>query len=284
MAERTITARVHAGFMVRAGPGLYEIPALATDQSPLFRAALAYPDGVLSHLSAARLWGLPVPPVRPGDTIDVTRPHSASDRAPLPGIRLHATRRWAIGETSFVASGLPVTSPARTLIDLAGTELGQRRLRHLVQAALTAGVLTEPDLSTALQQVGGRGVPGSARLRSLLTDLGCEGPVPQSQLEWRLAELLDRRCHRQYRPPWYDGTRGVVDVAEPVSRVIVEADGRRWHATEQAMTEDRRRDRQAATIGWLVLRVMWEDLVRRPQETAAEINTVVTRRSQCAAA
>jgi len=170
------------------------------------------------------------------------------------------------------------------LIDLAGTDIGHRRLRHISQAALTAGLLTISDLSERLDQAGGRGVPGSTRLHRLLADLGAERPIPQSELEWRLDELLDQRFLRQFRPPWYDGTRGIVDLAEPTSRVIVEADGRRWHATEQAMAQDRRRDRQAAANGWLVLRVMWEDIVDRPEETSSEIAATVARRSRPSAA
>ena len=75
----------------------------------------------------------------------------------------------------------------------------------------------------------------------------------------------------------------MVDVAEPTSQVIVEADGRRWHATEQAMVDDRRRDRTAAANGWLVLRVMWDDVVERPEAVAAEIEAAVARRSRSAA-
>ncbi len=118
----------------------------------------------------------------------------------------------------------------------------------------------------------------------MLGDFDGEAAVPQSELEWRLTELVDQRFRRQFRPLWYDGTRGVVDLAEPTSRVIVEADGRRWHAIEQAMADDRRRDRQAAANGWLVLRVMWDDVVRHPATTAAQIAAVVAQRSRPSAA
>ena len=54
---------------------------------------------------------------------------------------------------------------------------------------------------------------------------------------------------RQFRPPWFDGVRGTVDFADPAARVILEVDGRSWHATSQAMADDRRRDRVAAGHG-----------------------------------
>ena len=201
----------------------------------------------------------------------------------MPEVLVHPTRRWWVADLVEARPGLVTTGPARTIVDLAGTGIGLRRLRHVVQSAVTSGPLTLGDLAGCLDRVGGRGVAGSGRLRRLLAGLGHGEPAPQSELEWRLAELVDHRFRRQYRPPWYEGARGVVDFAEPASRTIVEADGRRWHASEQAMVEDRRRDRLAATNGWLVLRVTWSDVVDRPEATVAEIEAVVARRTRRAA-
>lgn len=283
VSDRTISARLEAGTLVRTGEGVFEVPALVTTNSPLYRAAKAHPSGALSHRTAARLWGLPVGPAASHEPLEVTVPRPASTRPAVPGVIVHRARRWSSTDMAEPRPGLMATNPARTMLDLAGTGLGEQRLRHVAQTALTAGLLTVHDLIACLDHIGGRGVAGSGRLRRLVAALDDGEPVPQSALEWRLADLLDDRFARQYRPPWYDGIRGVVDMADPISQVIVEGDGRRWHATEQAMVEDRRRDRLASVHGWLVLRVTWSDIVDRPETTTAEIEAVVARRTRTAA-
>ena len=126
-----------------------------------------------------------------------------------------------------------------------------------------------------LDHPGLRGVSGVARLRRVLAGLLDDQPVPDSILERRFADLLDRHAldgfERQVRPPWYDGRRGVVDFADRAAGLIVEVDGRQWHATTQAMADDRRRDRQAAVRGWQVVRLMWADIVDGPEQTAEHL-------------
>ena len=92
---RTITARVAAGALARIGPGLYEVPALVTADTPLFRAARAHPDGAISHRTAARLWGFALPPPAIDEPVEVTVPRPGGSRPRVPGVRVHATRRWS---------------------------------------------------------------------------------------------------------------------------------------------------------------------------------------------
>lgn len=280
IADRTIDRRAAAGLLARVGPGVYQVPALTTVDSPYYRAARAHPRGAVSHRSAARLWGFPVPPPGEAEPVEVTVPAGSSVRARVPGVLLHSARRWSAEHLAEPRPGLTATGPARTIVDLASTAITDRRLRHVVQAQVVAGAVTADELGAVLHRVGARGVAGAGRVRRLVDDLGGAEPRPESELERRLAGLLDRRFLRQYRPPWYDGIRGVVDFADPESRVIVEADGRRWHTAGQAMAEDRRRDRIAAASGWLVLRVTWDDVVSRPEATGAQIAATVRVRSR----
>ena len=76
-----------------------------------------------------------------------------------------------------------------------------------------------------------------------------------------------------YINQYEDGFRGLVDVAWPAKKLIVELDGRRWHAVSEAQQNDRRRDRQANAHGWLVLRFGWEEIVERPTEVVAQLRT-----------
>lgn len=108
-------------------------------------------------------------------------------------------------------------------------------------------------------------------------------PVAQSMLEARVEEMLvgagiTSLC-RQFRPPWFDGVRGTVDFADPMAGVILEVDGRSWHSTSQAMAEDRRRDRVAAGHGWVVLRVVADEVALRPSSVIEEVRAVLVSRT-----
>jgi very-short-patch-repair endonuclease/predicted transcriptional regulator of viral defense system len=281
--DRTITRQVASGLLVRVGSGIYQVPSLASADSPIHRAAKALPAATVSHLSAARLWGLPVAPPETEEPVHLSVDRSATSRSTLPGVVVHRTRRWSATDLAEARAGLRVTSPARTIVDLAGTALTDRRLQHVVQTAVVAGQTTLAEVAACLERCGGRGSSGAGRLRRLLVELDDGEPLPESELERRVADLLGPGFRRQYRPPWYDGRRGVVDFADPVARVVVEADGRRWHATSQAMIEDRRRDRAAAANGWLVLRVAWTDVLERPTAVAGELAAIVATRRRAIA-
>lgn len=127
-----------------------------------------------------------------------------------------------------------------------------------------------------------RGRSGSGVIRALDHELLDAEPLPGSELERRAMQLLREAgvggWTPQYRPPWYDGVRGVVDLAWPVELVVVELDGRRWHATAQAQTEDRRRDRLATTHGWFTLRFGWAEVVHRPGSFVDEVSQVLGAR------
>lgn len=81
----------------------------------------------------------------------------------------------------------------------------------------------------------------------------------------------------QFRPPWHDGIRGTVDFAWPAERVLLEVDGRRWHAVTQAFEEDRRRDQAALAAGWWPIRAGWQQVTTRPGELVQVIRTALAR-------
>ncbi|MEZ5228889.1 MAG: DUF559 domain-containing protein [Acidimicrobiales bacterium] len=99
----------------------------------------------------------------------------------------------------------------------------------------------------------------------------------------RLIEHRVLGARRQYRPPWYDGWRGVVDFAWPEAKVILEVDGRRFHATSQSADDDERRDLLAIENGWIVIRVGWRTLSNRPSDFMRRLRTIIARRMQAAA-
>ncbi len=203
---RTISARIAAGFLRKVGSGLYEVPMLVNDQTPVVRAARAHPRGAISHVGAARLWGFVVAPPAPDEPVDVAVPRPVGGRPSVNGVRVHVSRRWSPADLGEPVSGLLATGPARTSIDLAGTTMLDRRLRHLVQSQIVAGQPTLAELTDCLHRLGGHGVTGSGRLERLLADLGGTRALAESELERRLAQLLDPRFECQFRLPGTPGS------------------------------------------------------------------------------
>lgn len=285
LASSTVADRVRRGYLVAVWPGLYQLPELETDLTPFFRAVKAVPGSVLSHGTAAGVLGFPI-----DSTVDRGQWHVTAGLGCRTGLRcvvVHQTRRLEPDDVEQPHPGLPATSPARTVLDLSGTAMSDRRLRHLVESQILAGRPSLSELCTCLDRSAHNGVPGAARLRRLLSEQFGDQPVPGSKLEAELSRLLVRAglCGfvGQYRPPWYEGRRGIVDFADPELLLIVEADGRRWHQVGQAIDEDRQRDRVAAAHGWQVLRVTWSDVVDRPAATAEQLSTAAATRSTLAA-
>lgn len=261
--------------LTRVAHGVYALGPVTPDLT--VRAALAaVPGSVASHRTAARLLGLAVPAAPVAEVLACRK-----TRRTLAGVRFRATTWLPRPDTSEVA-GLPVTSLARTLCDLAGV-VAPARVRHLAEQEITAGRLAPAELQACAAGYRRSGRAGSAVVKALTHELLDDEPVAASELERRMQELLREAGISgwvpQHRPPWYDGVRGVVDLAWPGERMVVELDGRRWHATTQAQAGDRRRDRAAVAHGWVTLRFGWQEVVHRPAVVVDECLAVLTARA-----
>lgn len=177
---------------------------------------LACGDGtVLSHRSAAALWRLlPAWPAR----IEVTARH----RHRLRGVHAHRSRTLQVADAA-IHHGIPVTAPARTLLDLADV-LGDRRLARAVNEAQVLGWVRADELAALLDRSPGR--RGSGRLRSQLSQRG--GPT-RSELEDCFLAFV--REHGLPRPEVNRRVAGYeVDMLWRPERLVVELDGRAFHA------------------------------------------------------
>lgn len=255
--------------------GVYGLGPITTDIR-VRGALLALPRAVVAFGSASVRLRLPLPVVDEA-TLLVTGYRS---RRQIDGVDIRFTR-WLPPSDVTSVGGIPVTTVARTLCDLS-TCYPTRRLQHLMEHALSERLTTVTELQASMLGWCRRGRSGTAALRRVGQLLLDGEPLPTSELE-RRAFLLLRRAGlppwtTQYRPPWYDGLRGAVDLAWPEARLLVELDGRRWHATYQAQAEDRRRDRLAASHGWLTVRFGWQEIVDRPSVVVDEIRHLLAAR------
>jgi very-short-patch-repair endonuclease len=217
-------------------------------------------NAALSHLSAAALWDLL--PDR-GPRIDVTVPsHGGRKRRRL--IVVHRARMTADEVTLFDA--IPVTTPARTLLDVADV-VRQRQLERAFDQAEYLGL----DVSELTPRKGRRGY---GRVCRILDDHEAGSTWTRSELEERMLAL----CRRQglALPEVNSEPLGFeVDFAWPAQRLAVETDGWAAHRTRGAFERDRLRDAALVEAHWRVIRITRRRLAREPAEVAALIGRLL---------
>ncbi|MEZ5408237.1 MAG: DUF559 domain-containing protein [Acidimicrobiales bacterium] len=276
VARHDVRSR-YGGLLTPVSAGVYVVGEL-TPAACLHAALAALPSAAVSHRTAGLRHRLPV--LAPAHHQELLVAMNHRSRRQLPGVRVRTTR-WLPGEDVTVVEGVRVTTLARTICDL-GAVVARSRLRHAVELAITEDRVSVGELQACAGAWCRRGRSGSQVIRALDHELLDAEPLPGSELERRGLQLLRGAgiggWRAQYRPPWYDGVRGVVDLAWPVERVVVELDGRRWHATAQVQGDDRRRDRLATSHGWVTLRFGWAEVVHRPAAFVGEVQEVLGAR------
>jgi very-short-patch-repair endonuclease len=218
---------------------------------------------VLSHRDAAALHDLR----RVGSgKIDVTAP----SRHRLPGIRCHYFRTLSVADTTVV-DGIPVTSLARTYLDL--TEiLTHDRLIDLLEAGERQDKLDVSAIDAAIARNPGR--HGIRPLQDAIGELTDTPPLLQSDLERAFRHIA--RTHHLPMPQFNGYVEGeLVDVVWRDQRLVVEVDGRKWHIGKRAFAEDRRRDRKLVRAGWRVVRFTEDQLEQDPAGVGAELSELL---------
>jgi predicted transcriptional regulator of viral defense system len=205
---------------------------------------------VLSHRSAAAWWGL----LQTAQAqVDVTSPHG---RHGIAGVRRHQARSLAAQDTT-THQGIPITSLARTLLDLAATVRPNRLERALAQAE--RALHDHAAIADVLSRANGH--RGSAALTRATAQ---EPKLTRSELEVMFLRLVRQAGlpepesnlpiaaldHQRLDPDFYWSTYGLV----------VETDGWETHRTRSAFRSDRRKDAALVASGWRVLRFTYEDV------------------------
>jgi len=217
---------------------------------------------VLSHRSAARLWNILPPAI---EWVDVTRPDRRTRRV---GIVSH---RGSVPEGErTVVDGIPVTSPFRTVFDLAAV-LDKRGVERAWHEAEVRGLRDRVSLPMLLERYPGR--RGARNLRALL-----EAPEPvgftRNDFEEAFVALVDAHDLRRPRMNGALALRGrffEIDALWEEGRVAVELDSRSVHGTNKNFESDKQRDRILLAEGWRTMRVTWRQLQDEPDEVAADL-------------
>jgi very-short-patch-repair endonuclease len=269
LSPSAIQRRLAAGRLHNIHRGVYSVGHRRVSARGRWMAAvLAGGSGaLLSHRSAAALWG-----ILPSAS---ARIHITTDRSTVRrrGIILHRSRHVP-EEDRAAADSIPVTSVARTLVDLAGGK-SARDLARAVDGAERLGVF---DL-TAVERVMSRrlGAGGIRRLAALLDDYQAP-PLTRSELEHLFLEL----CRNAGLPQPQTNVRigdMEVDAIWADRRLVVELDGYASHRTRADFERDRERDSVLLLGGYRVLRITRQRLERDASSVTRMVKELLLSRS-----
>jgi len=251
-------------------PDAYCVTPIVSVRARLMAAVLSIgPDAAVSHRSAADLWGIRRTST---GTIELTVPRWLKQR---PGLRIRESVLPADERT--VTDGIPVTTVARTLLDLAGL-LAPPELERAVERTEALGLTHDVPLKAILDRPPRR--RGVAVLRAA-TAAPTKGAT-ESVLEERfLAFVAVAGLPSPELNAWLklgdDWIRA--DCLWREQRLIVELDGRAYHGTRAAFERDRRRDRRALLAGWGTIRVTWAMLDHEATDLERDIRGLMAVRA-----
>jgi very-short-patch-repair endonuclease/predicted transcriptional regulator of viral defense system len=261
ISQQIVKRRLKSNFLRPMHRGVYIVGQRSTPQARALAATYACGDSAaVSHEIAAHVHGL-IPAGEEAERVHVSLARGDRRR---PGVRTHRVGSLPADEITTV-DGIPVTTPARTLLDIASV-VSPRRLEKALIEALARGLTSLKEVDSILQRHPRH--PGAALLRAAL---GSGSPArARSVAERRFVALL--RKARLPTPEINVTVEGCeVDFLWRSQRLIVEVDGRAYHSTNDRFENDRRRDRILVAAGYRVMRITWRQLVDEPMAVAVQV-------------
>ncbi len=266
LSHRTISRALAAGRLRPLFRGVYAVGHAVVSQDGWCQAALLAcgDEAVLGHHTAAMKWGLrhddlfPLSVIVPGDR---GRKHD--------GIR---ARRVKLDRRDWVVfDGLRVTTPSRTVVDMAA-ELSPREMRRLVERAQDHKRFDPTRIKAVLERNPHRS--GRRPLLHLIALLQPDQDGARSYLERLFLKLI--RKARLPRPEVNQVIEGRErDFVWPQQRLVIEVDGYAFHSSKQAIARDKKRDRELTAALWRPARFTYEEVAFEPDVTAAELKELL---------
>lgn len=259
-----IAHRLSAGRWQRVHPGVYLVAPAPLDFRARARAAMLAcgADATVSHTTAAGLWGI-LPEGDRSDHVHVTVP--GRNAGPREGVCVHRTAVLNRDEIA-IRDGLRLTSPARTICDVAGIAPVREAEAALAEARVQ-GLVTDRQLHAVIERTPT--MKGSAVVRALLRS-EVETGYTRSRAERVMVKLT--RAAALPRPLLNQRLLGyVADFLWPQQRLVLEVDGYKYHRHRAAFERDRRRDQLMVASGYRVLRITWRQLRDEPLFVVARL-------------
>ena len=269
VTDDMVRRRLAAARWERLYPGVYRLAGVPQSwRQALLALCLAWgAASFASHRAAAAHWEL----LGFGSgAMDLIVPRGRHRM--LPGT-IHRPVRFPSADATVLA-GIPVTTPARTLLDIAG-QAPPESVEEAVDDALRRRLVSVSKLRWQLRESARSGRPGVVLLRSLVEARTTSSASPQSVFETRLhrairsAGLPNPKVQHQIRDR--RTLVAIVDLAFPDHKVAIEAEGYRWHSGRLKWEHDLARRNAITARGWRLIHVTWADLHERKDETVAAI-------------
>jgi very-short-patch-repair endonuclease/predicted transcriptional regulator of viral defense system len=267
LTASAVRNRVAAGKLQRLHSGVYAVGLAPISIAGTYMAAVLAcgPKAALSHRSAADHLGL-----RPCNrrAVDVTAPgRTGKERK---GIDVH--RATSLDERDVkTVRGIPTTTVARTLLDLA-TTIDKTALERAVEQAEKLRIFDLAAVADVTTRAANR--RSATALNEVIVTYTPEPTFIRSELEKRFLAL----CRTAGVPmPRTNNVTGAeeIDFTWPDRRLMIEADSLRHHGTRAAFERDRRRDQQLTAAGWRVVRFTWRQIDEAPAEVAATLRSLL---------
>lgn len=274
--NEAIRWREKVGRWERLHPKIYRLAGAPRTWRQTALAACLYlgPQATLSYRAAAALRGLAA--FRSG-RVEVTVPRH-THRSAVHRVKIHWLQDPIPDEDITTIDGIPVTKPARTLLDLASVE-PEEVVERCLDDALRRRLVSLPFLERWLRhprRKRHRGAPVLGRLVDARATIG----VTERPLETNVLRLLRHAGlpipMLQYEVRAGDRLIGRLDFAYPDHRVGIEADGFRHHDSRRAFDKERWRRNELQVMGWLLLHITSEHVEREPDMVAAWVRAVLT--------
>lgn len=260
----TIDEWVAGGRLHALYPGVYSIVVGSLLPLGARELAAVYACGagaVLSHRPAAEWWELI--DGRRGFHLQVTVPDRRID-APK-GIYAHFSQLLRADECQ-IHNGIPVTSPARTVFDLASQAPTWELARAYEEGLIQGRFSRDSMIRMAMRHKGRRGI---TKIRALI-DRDAPPSVTIREAHRRLLELIRASDLPHPRTEFVIDGRPA-DIVWEDAKLVVEMDGAAFHNTPSRIERDKLRDSKLAALGYLVVRVTWKELSERPAAVIARI-------------
>jgi hypothetical protein len=267
LGRGAIEARLRNGRLRRLHRGVYAIGGAHLPPRGRWLAAVLAcgPGAFLSHRSAAAHWGLLQSRAA---RVEVTAP---ATRRGATGIRLHRARSLDAGDTT-THQGIPTTTVARTLLDLAAT-LHRNHLERALAQAERLRLYDHRAIADVLARSNGH------RGRAILMRATVSDPSwTQNDFEARFLELVreaglpEPLVNEAHTGP--DHVPITPDFHWPAGNLIVETDGWETHGTRAAFEADRRKDAALTAAGYRVMRFTWREVRDRPGTVVRRLRAV----------
>lgn len=274
MSESMVSRRLKQGVWQRAAPGVYRLAGMRPTWKQELMAACLTSNGVVSHRSAAALWGLSG---TARNVVEVTALRHRRTQA--PGIVCHESQTLFAPDVTEI-DGVPVTMPTRTIVDLA-VVLPENEVETALDDALRRSLTSVPRIRTLLDVLGPYR-PGNTRMNRVLDRRPRMGTVPESYLETRFVQLVREaglpEPERQVRIETA-GRVAFLDFAYRDERLAVEVDGYEGHGGRPAWQAGLERMNRISDVGWQVLHFSSTDIEKRPDRVIAQVRSALSSRA-----